>query len=115
MLSVTSDSDAERGGAVALSELVTISDPEQAGFQTLELWDSNGNPGTGQLVVNGMPQTGGHEIDVAPADVAGTVFNVGTLGGTDTLWARLLQTDGQLTRMAELHRRCAAGQLPSLT
>jgi hypothetical protein len=79
VLSVTSDNDAERGGAVPLSELVSISDPEQAGFQTLELWDSNGNPGTGQLLVNGMPQTGGHEIDVAPADVAGTVFNVGTL------------------------------------
>jgi hypothetical protein len=29
--------------------------------------------------------------------VANTVFDVGTLGGTDTLWARLLQNNGQLT------------------
>jgi hypothetical protein len=115
VLSVTSDNDAERGGAVPLSELVSISDPEQAGFQTLELWDSNGNPGTGQLLVNGMPQTGGHEIDVAPADVAGTVFNVGTLGGTDTLWARLLQSDGQLTPWQSFIIAAPPAGLPSLT
>ena len=48
-------------------------------------------------MVNGTPQTGGHEIDVSPGDVANTVFDVGTLGGTDTLWAQLLQANGQLT------------------
>ena len=37
----------------------------------------------GQFVVNGTPQTGGHEIDVTPGDVADTMFDVGTLGGTD--------------------------------
>ena len=52
----------------------------------------------GQFVVNGVPQTGGHEIDVSPAKVANTVFDAGTAGGTDTLWARLLQNDGSLTQ-----------------
>ena len=51
----------------------------------------------GQFVVNGVAQTGGHEIDVSPANVATAVFDVGTSGGTDTLWARLLQNDGSLT------------------
>ena len=67
------------------------------GYQQLELWDSKGTLAGGQFVVNGVPQTGGHEIDVAPAKVASTVFDAGTAGGTDTLWARLLQNDGSLT------------------
>jgi hypothetical protein len=74
-----------------------IADPGNVGYQTLELWDSNGTVPGGQFVINGIAQTGGHEIDVMPADVANTVFDVGTLGGTDTLWARLLQDDGTLT------------------
>src|SRR5439155_552044 len=32
-----------------------------------------------------------------PANVANTVFDVGTAGGTDTLWAQLLQNNGTLT------------------
>src|SRR5258708_1610149 len=32
-----------------------------------------------------------------PPNVAGALFDVGTLGGTDTLYARLLQADGTLT------------------
>jgi hypothetical protein len=35
--------------------------------------------------------------DVAPGDVGNTVFDVGTLGGSDQLWAQLLQDNGQLT------------------
>ena len=71
---------------IDLSDLVTITDPGFVGYQQLELWDSNGTLAGGQFVVNGMPQTGGHEIDVSPANVANTVFDVGTSGGTDTLW-----------------------------
>ena len=48
-------------------------------------------------MVNGNAQIGGQEIDVLTVDVTKTVFDVGTLGGTDTLWARLLQSDGKLT------------------
>jgi len=55
----------------------------------------------GQFVVNGVAQTGGHEIDVSPANVANTVFDAGTLGGTDTLAARLLQDNGTLTPWQE--------------
>src|SRR5262249_14812005 len=96
-LTVTSNGNASRGQALPLSTLVTISDPDQVGFQKLELWDSAGTVAGGQFVVNGVAQTGGHEIDVAPANVANTVFDVGTLGGTDTLWAQLLQNNGQVT------------------
>ena len=96
-LTLTSDPNATPGQQIALSTLVTIADPGNLGYQQLELWDSSGTPAGGQFVVNGVLQTGGHEIDVSPADVANTVFDAGTLGGSDTLWAQLLQNDGTLT------------------
>ena len=96
-ITVSNDPTATRGQVISLSTLVAISDRFGLGFQKLELWDSQGTTFGGQFVVNGTPQTGGHEIDVSPADVTNTVFDVGTLGGTDTLWARLLQDDGTLT------------------
>ena len=96
-LSVTSVAGAIKGQVINLSDLVTISDPGFVGYQQLELWDSKGTLAGGQFVVNGVPQTGGHEIDVSPANVANTVFDAGTAGGTDTLLARLLQTNGTLT------------------
>jgi hypothetical protein len=96
-LTVTSDPNATPGQQVALPTQVTISDPGNVGYQMLELWDSNGTAAGGQFVVNGIPQTGGHEIDVSPANVAGAVFDAGTSGVTDTLWARLLQNNGTLT------------------
>jgi uncharacterized protein (DUF983 family) len=114
VLTVTSDSDAVRGTSLALSQLVTISDLDQAGFQMLELWDSNGTPGGGQFVINGMSQTGGHEIDVAPGDVPNTLFSVGSAGGTDTLWARLLQSNGQLTAWQSFTVTAPSATLPSL-
>ena len=97
-LNVTSIGSGIGGEVLNLSSLVTIADPGFVGYQKLELWDSNGTTAGGQFVVNGVPQTGGHEIDVSPANVANTVFDAGTAGGTDTLWARLLQNDGSLTR-----------------
>jgi hypothetical protein len=84
-----------RGEQLALSSLASVSDPDHVGFQTLEVWDSNGTLSGGQFVVNGVAQTGGHAIDIAPADMTKTVFDVGTAGGTDTLWARLLGNNGQ--------------------
>ncbi|WP_271672018.1 NF038122 family metalloprotease [Bradyrhizobium sp. CCBAU 51627] len=96
-VSVVSDSAAIRGQTLPLSSLVTISDPAHKGYQKLELWDANGSASGGQFVVNGVAQSGGHEIDVAPGDVANTVFHVGTGTGSDTLWARLLENDGTLT------------------
>src|SRR3984957_10605935 len=92
----------ERSGRAARAnraaiDLVTVSDPDSVGYQTLELWDDNGTAATGQFVVNGVAQTGSHEIDVTPANVANTVFDVGTTGATDTLFARLLESSGTLT------------------
>ena len=100
-LSITSDNSATAGQVINLSSLVTISDPGNVGYQELELWDSDGTVAGGQFVVNGVAQTGGHEIDVSPANVANTVFDAGTLGGTDTLAARLLQDNGTLTPWQE--------------
>ena len=94
---------------------MTISDPDQAGFQMLHLWDSNGTVGGGQFTVNGVAQTGGHEIDVAPADLPNTFFNVGTLGGTDTLYAQLLQWNGQLTPWKSITVTAPVARLPSLS
>ena len=96
-LTVSNDPSARRGQQIALSTLVAIADPGNVGYQKLELWDSNGTVAGGQFVVNSVPQTGGHEIDVAPANFANTVFDAGTAAGTDTLWAQLLQSNGQLT------------------
>jgi hypothetical protein len=45
------------------------------------------NPGWAPRFLRGLPSApplGGHEIDVSPADVANTTFDVGTLRGTDT-------------------------------
>jgi len=96
-LSVTGGQNAPAGQKVSLSSLVTVLDPSNVGYQTLELWDSNGTPSGGELVVNGVGQTGGHEIDVAAANVNNTMYDVGSVAGTDELWARLLQNDGTLT------------------
>ena len=114
-VSVRSDQSAMRGQVIALSVMVTISDPGGVGYVKLELWDSNGTTTGGQFVVNGTPQTGGHEIDVSPSDVANTMFDVGTLGGTDTLWARLLQDDGTLTGWQQFSVTAPIAQLPTLT
>ena len=56
--------------------------PGNVGYQKLELWDTNGRyrVGGGQFTINGVAQTGAHEIDVTPANVANVVFDVGTVG-----------------------------------
>src|SRR5436189_188004 len=95
-ISVTS-TNAARGQSLAISTLVSISDPDQVGFLKLELWDSIGTVSGGQFVVNGSAQSGAHEIGVSAGDVSYTVFDVGTLGGTDTLWAQLLESNGQVS------------------
>jgi hypothetical protein len=93
-LAVANDPSAGKSQTIALSTLVTIADPNGLSFQKLELWDSNGTAASGQFIVNGAPQTGGHAIDVLPADLTKTIFQAGTSAGTDTVWADLLQKDG---------------------
>jgi len=88
------------GQVISPSNLITITDPGNVGYQNLELWDSDGTAATGQFKINGVAQTGGHEIDVSQAVVntsGAVVFDEGTTGNTDTLRARLLQNDGTLT------------------
>jgi hypothetical protein len=113
-LTVNNIGSATRGQVIPLSSLVVILDPSNAGYQQLELWDSNGTAATGQFVVNGVPQSGGHEIDVSPANVANTVFDVGALGGTDTLRARLKQNGGTLTPWEKFTVTAPVAQLPTL-
>lgn len=114
-LTVTSNSSAARSSHLSLSSLVAIADPGNVGYQTLELWDSNGTAAGGQFVVNSVAQTGGHEIDVTPANVANTAFVVGTQGGTDTLWARLLETNGTLTAWQQFTITAVAGSNPTVS
>jgi hypothetical protein len=111
---VTSNPSATRGQTLSLSNLVAISDPSNVGYQKLELWDSDGTPFGGEFMVNGVARSGGVEIDVAPGNAAGTVFDVGTLGGTDTLWARLLQDDGTLTAWQQFTVTAPKATLPTL-
>ncbi len=96
-MTVQSDPGATGGQQIALSNLVSIADPGHVGYQKLELWDSNGTVAGGEFVVNGVAQTAGHEIDVAPANVANTVFDAGTAGGSDLLWAQLMLNDRSLS------------------
>ena len=107
-LSVTSVAGAIKGQVINLSDLVTISDPGFVGYQKLELWDSRARLAGGQFVVNGMAQTGGHEIDVSPANVANTVFDAGTAGGTDTLLARSAADQRYADGLAEVLDRDGA-------
>ncbi|WP_229188396.1 beta strand repeat-containing protein, partial [Bradyrhizobium oropedii] len=79
---------------IALSSLVTVSDPNSAGYQTLQLWDSNGTVAGGEFLINGVAQTAGHAINVPSG--ANVVFDAGTSAGTDTLYARLVQNNGAL-------------------
>src|SRR6202012_2469363 len=94
-----------------LSLLVTVSDPGNVGYQKLQLWDSDGTVIGGEFLINGVAQTGGHAINV-PAG-ANVVFDAGTLGGTDTLWAQLVQDDGSLTGWKELPVTAPAARLPT--
>jgi hypothetical protein len=96
-LTVHNDTTATPGQVINLSSLLTIADPGNVGYKQLQLWDSKGTVDGGQFVVDKLAQTGGHVIDVTPANVANTVFDEGTSGDTDTLMARLLQNNGTLT------------------
>src|SRR5262249_24622856 len=87
----------KEGQVMKLSSLVRNAYAGLVGYRKLHLWDSAGTVAGGKFVVNGVAQTGGHEIDVSPANVANTVFDAGTSAGTDTLYAQLLQNNGTLT------------------
>jgi hypothetical protein len=98
-LTVHSIASATRGQVINFTTLLTISDPGNVGFQKLELWDSHGTISGGQFWVAGVPQSGGHEIDVNSgiANSAHVVFDAGAAAGTDTLWAQLQLNDGSVT------------------
>src|SRR4029077_3841565 len=115
-LSVLDDPSAVRGAPVSLGDLVSIADPDRVSFQKLELWDSYGGSAlAGQFVVNGAPQGSGREIDVTPADVANTFFNAGSLGGSDLLWAQLVESDGQLSGWKSFTVSAPPARLPSFS
>ena len=101
-LSVTSDPNATRGQTLALSNLVTILNPDNASYTQLELEDAPGTVTGGQFVVNGVAQTGGQEVDLTPANVANTVYDVGTAGGTVFLYAQL-DVNGTLSGWQQLY------------
>ena len=115
-LTVTSDASATRGQVVSLSSLLTIADPGNVGYTTLQLWDSDGGTvAGGEFKINGVAQPGQQTINVSAANVANTVFDVGTLGGSDTLWAQLLESNGTLSGWQEFTVTAPAATLPTLT
>ena len=115
-LTVTSDASATKGQVISLSTLLAIADPSNVGYTALQLWDSDGGTvAGGEFKINGVAQPGQQTINVSAANVANTVFDVGTLGGTDTLWAQLLQNDGSLTGWQEFTVTAPAATLPTLT
>ena len=114
-VTVTNDLSATRGQAINLSSLVTILDPNNVGYQELQLWDTNGTAATGEFMVNGVALPAGQWVNVSPANVANTVFDVGTLGGSDTLYARLLENNGTLTASKSFTVTAPAATLPTVT
>jgi hypothetical protein len=55
-------------------------------------------------MVNGVAQPGGQEIDVTPANVANTVLDAGTAGGTDTLWGAAARGQWHCHELAAVYR-----------
>jgi ELWxxDGT repeat protein len=114
-LSVSSDPAATRGQPISLATLVSIADPGDVGYQTLELYDTDGTLIGGQFVISTVAQTGKQILYVSPTNFTKTVFDVGTLGGTDTLYARLLQDNGTLTAWQKFTVTAPVATLPVLT
>jgi len=98
--------------AIALTSLLSISDPNGLGYQKLELWESLGSVAGDQFVVNGVTQGFGQKIDVAAADVANTTFDVGAMGGTDKLWAQVVENDGTLSGWQQFNVTSPPDQTP---
>ena len=113
-LSVRSDPGASRTDQIALSNLVIITDPDSVGYQKLELWESGGSGGGRAVRGQARPRPAAMKSTLLrqPGDSA---FNVGTLGGTDTLWAQLLQANGQLTGWEPFTVSAPAARLPTLS
>ena len=101
MLTASSVSSAVQSSTIPLlgaGGLITLNNLVGTDYQQLHLWDSNGTVAGGYFKIGSQAQTGGHEIDLTPAQAATTNFIVGTTpGGTDTLWAQVLENDGTLT------------------
>ena len=106
---------ATKGQVISLSTLLTIADPGNVGYAALQLWDTDGTVAGGEFVVNGVAQPGQQTINVSAANVANTVFDAGTLGGSDTLWAQLLESNGTLSGWQEFTVTAPAATLPTLT
>jgi len=96
-LSVNVTVSAMRGQTLTLASLLAITDASNIGYQKLELWDQNGTASGGQFWINGVAQTGGHQIDVTAANLGSVTYKAGTSGGADALWAQLLENDGTQT------------------
>jgi hypothetical protein len=75
---------------VAASTLFTASDPDGDSIAQYDFWDTG--EGGGHWVVNGVAQTGGHDIFVAASQMAHMSYVAGS--STDTLWVRV--NDGTL-------------------
>ena len=82
----TADVATTAGQTLALSSLITVSDPDGDTMTKYQLWDSTADPNSGHWVVNGAAQAAGTVINVTAAQLAQTSFLTGS--GTDSLQVR---------------------------
>jgi Ca2+-binding RTX toxin-like protein len=76
----TNDVNTTAAQTLALSSLMSVSDPDGDSMTRYQLWDSTGDPNSGHFVVNGVAKSASTVIDITSAQFAQTSFLTGTLG-----------------------------------
>jgi hypothetical protein len=85
------------GQVISLSTLATVHDAGNIGYKDLELYDTAGTAAGGRFFVNGVAQGGNQVISLTSGELANTTFHVGTGGGTDTIYAWVLENDNTIS------------------
>ena len=76
------------GGVVAISDVLSASDPESAAISLYQFWDSGSFSGSGYFRVGGAEQPAQQTITVTAADLGGVAYIGGGVAGDDSVWAR---------------------------
>jgi hemolysin type calcium-binding protein len=76
----TADVILARTWNIPLSTLFRVSDPDNDPIIEYQLWDSTDDSASGHFVVNGVDQPAWTVIDITAAQLAQTVFYVGSIG-----------------------------------
>jgi len=76
----TNDVNTTAAQTLALSSLMSVSDPDGDSMTRYQLWDSTGDPNSGHWVVGGVAKSASTVIDITAAQFGQTSFVTGTLG-----------------------------------